>query len=168
MIFVLLIGCSTPYKSAGLTGGYSDVQLSKDIYKVSFRGNGFTSNEKVQDYLLYRCAQLTDSKGYKYFIVLAGNENHSDQIYTTPTTINTHVNGNIYSKGTARTNYYGYQSKSNFTLNGNTSTNANTTITQGTTYNIRKYTDTAVIKVLKNNKEFPNALSSEIILSNKF
>jgi hypothetical protein len=36
---------------------------------VTFRGNGFTSQETVEQYLLRRCADVTIAHGYDYFVV---------------------------------------------------------------------------------------------------
>ncbi len=46
-------GCSTSYQSDSWTGGYSEIQLADNIYKVSFRGNGYTSRKEHQILLLY-------------------------------------------------------------------------------------------------------------------
>ena len=59
----LVVGCSTTYQSKGLTGGYSDTQLSQDVFRVNFAGNAYTSGEKAQDYTLLRAAQLTLTNG---------------------------------------------------------------------------------------------------------
>jgi len=40
---LLFIACATQYKPLGVTGGYSDMQLGENIFKVSFRGNDYTS-----------------------------------------------------------------------------------------------------------------------------
>lgn len=66
---VLLTGCATPYGSAGLTGGYSEEQLSENSYRVKFKGNGYTSSDKVWNYWMYRCAELTKLKGFSYYHV---------------------------------------------------------------------------------------------------
>jgi hypothetical protein len=72
LLCLLLSSCATPtpYKAQWLTGGYSDIRYDKNTVKVSFRGNGYTSRETVEDYLLYRCAEITVERGYDYFVVL--------------------------------------------------------------------------------------------------
>ncbi len=47
---VFLMGCSTHYQSAGLTGGYSETTTAPDSFIVTFSGNGYTSSEKVVRY----------------------------------------------------------------------------------------------------------------------
>jgi hypothetical protein len=73
---VLLIaagGCATPYQQRGFRGGYSDARIGQDTVLVSFKGNGYTSKERVQLYLLYRCAEVTRQHGYDYFVVANGS-----------------------------------------------------------------------------------------------
>jgi len=51
--------------------GYSEKQLEADIWRIEFGGNGFTTQETVQTYWLYRSAQLTLDKGYDGFEVIS-------------------------------------------------------------------------------------------------
>jgi hypothetical protein len=76
--FVLALGfalascaTSTPYQPevAGqrIHGGYSEVRLGHDRFRVTFDGNTLTSRERVEGYLLYRAAELTVQNGYDWF-----------------------------------------------------------------------------------------------------
>jgi hypothetical protein len=62
---------ATPYQPLrpGYTGagGYSDVRLEQDRWRVTFEGNSLTSRETVESYLLYRAAELTVAQGYDWF-----------------------------------------------------------------------------------------------------
>jgi hypothetical protein len=62
---------ATPYQPLrpGYTGagGYSDVRLEQDRWRVTFQGNSLTSRETVESYLLYRAAELTVAQGYDWF-----------------------------------------------------------------------------------------------------
>ncbi|WP_232843078.1 CC0125/CC1285 family lipoprotein [Allopontixanthobacter confluentis] len=69
-------GCahhSTPYQPISsanrVAGGYSDIQISEDRYRVSFAGNRLTSREQVETYLLFRAAELTLEKGMDWFAI---------------------------------------------------------------------------------------------------
>lgn len=68
-------GCatSTPYQPASasnrVSGGYSEVRLAPDRYRVTFSGNTLTSRDKVEGYLLYRAAELTPQQGYDWFLI---------------------------------------------------------------------------------------------------
>ncbi|SHN58269.1 CC0125/CC1285 family lipoprotein [Erythrobacter sanguineus] len=79
---------STPYQSAEVAGqefGYSSEMLGADRYRVSFSGNEATSRETVENYLLYRAAELTRQKGYDGFYIVR-NETQADvDIDTVPT-----------------------------------------------------------------------------------
>ena len=72
----LLAACATatPYQPAQLgndvSGGYSSEQLAPDRYRVSFSGNQYTSRERVENYLLFRAAQLAQQNGYTGFRVV--------------------------------------------------------------------------------------------------
>jgi hypothetical protein len=59
----------TPYRAAADGGGYRDQQIESDRYRVSFTGNSATPLDRVQDYALYRAAELTAANGYDYFKV---------------------------------------------------------------------------------------------------
>ncbi|MGD9152158.1 MAG: hypothetical protein PVG30_00660 [Gammaproteobacteria bacterium] len=164
LLFLSLVGCSTSYGPCGLTGGYSDMRLNNDTYKVAFRGNGFTSQDKVQNLLLRRCAELTKQNNYRYFVILTGKENHSDSQYATPTRVNTYGYGNFSGYGNANTNYYGNSAYTNTSFNGNQYSNSYSTVTPGQVYNIRKYADAVIMKMLRNRKKYANAFDANMIL----
>jgi hypothetical protein len=71
LIFLLFLsGCATSYKPDGFLGGYSEVQLSEKIWKVSFSGNGYTNPRRAEDLALLRSAELTLKSGYRYFSLM--------------------------------------------------------------------------------------------------
>ena len=100
----LMSGCATGYHGSGFTGGYSETQLAEDVFRVSFRGNGFTSSERAADFTLLRSAELVQEHGYSYFVIVDESESVSRSTYTTPTntTGSATVTGNTVS-GTATT-----------------------------------------------------------------
>lgn len=69
--FASLGGCATAYQKSGFTGGYNELQLKDDIWRVSYGGNGFTTYETVQTYWLNHCAELALEKGYAGFEILS-------------------------------------------------------------------------------------------------
>jgi|TARA_B100000315_G_C14218198_1_gene425239 hypothetical protein len=118
LVIILLQGCATPYQAVGFRGGYSETQLDTNVFKVSFRGNGFTSRERTTDFTLLRSAQLALNNGFKYFAIIDENTYVRHSTYTTPTQSQT--------TGSVR----GY---------GNTAyVDATTTTTGGHTYNFSK------------------------------
>ena len=70
-VLIPLTGCATAYRPENLTGGYTNFQLTDKAYRVRFKGNNYTSRDKVEQFLLYRCAQLTTQLGYEHFVVVA-------------------------------------------------------------------------------------------------
>lgn len=66
-VILSLSGCATPYQPQGLTGGFSETRLDDTTYQIRFSGNGNTSSDKVWYYWIYRCAELTKSRGYTAF-----------------------------------------------------------------------------------------------------
>ena len=73
LLCLSLAGCATGYHSKGLTGGYSNMKLQDNIFKVTFRGNAYSSMERTGDFALLRSAEITIENGYKYFVVLETN-----------------------------------------------------------------------------------------------
>lgn len=64
-----LQGCATGYGKRGMTGGYSEYRIDDSHYEVRFDGNGYASSDRVWYFWIFRCAQLTASRGYTYFTV---------------------------------------------------------------------------------------------------
>ena len=106
-IFALSIGgCATTYQKAGFTGGFSEVRLAENRFKVSFKGNAFTSREKAKDYTLLRSAELCQEKGYKYFVII--NEDNYIKTVTTTTPLRAHTTGSTYGNAyNSRTTFSG-------------------------------------------------------------
>lgn len=67
---VAACGGPTPYGGANDQGyGYSETRIEKNRYRVKFSGNSLTTRETVENYLLYRSAELTKQSGYDYFVI---------------------------------------------------------------------------------------------------
>jgi hypothetical protein len=61
---------ATPYQplhTGSAPGGYSELRIEPDRWRVSFRGNDVTPRDTVETYLLYRAADLTVSQGFDWF-----------------------------------------------------------------------------------------------------
>jgi hypothetical protein len=69
-VCISLVGCATAYQPENITGGYADFPLEEMTYRVRFKGNNYTSRDKVELFLLYRCAELTDRLGYDHFALV--------------------------------------------------------------------------------------------------
>ena len=92
----ILGGCATAYQLTGFRGGFSETQLSQNVYQVQFSGNAFTSGERASDFALLRSAELCLMAGYRYFIVADAKSYQSLSTYTTPTSSETSGSANVH------------------------------------------------------------------------
>lgn len=69
-----LAGCTsgpTPYQpAAGYDRGYSEQKIENERYRISFKGNSMTERDTVENYLLFRAAELTLQSGYDSFTIV--------------------------------------------------------------------------------------------------
>ena len=79
-------GCITPYEHHNVWtgGGFDELQLSENSWKVSFRGNEFDDKNRIYDLCLLRCAELTLKNGYKHFSVVTRENTSEVGSFTTP------------------------------------------------------------------------------------
>lgn len=73
-LVVLLTSCSTSYQSHSFTGGYSETQLAENVYRVTFKGNGYTSSDRAADLSLMRAAEIGLENGFTHFVIVDNNE----------------------------------------------------------------------------------------------
>jgi hypothetical protein len=138
ILSLILVGCATGYHSSGFTGGFNEMKLQDDIYKVGFSGNAYTGQERAKNFTLLRSAELTLENGYSYFIILDNNSAISTSTYTTPITATT--TGTAYGYGSSA-NYYG-----------------TTNVSGGETYQYNKPSTNMTIKCFKEKPENINSL----------
>lgn len=72
VLLLVAAGCAevTPYAPAVDGKGYADQRIESDRYQVSFKGNSVTPRDTVENYLLYRAAEVTLASGHGYFRVI--------------------------------------------------------------------------------------------------
>jgi hypothetical protein len=79
---------ATPYQpnlpGQQVSGGFSDVQIEPNRYRVTFTGNTLTSRETVEAYLLYRAAELTVQSGADWFSVVDRQTDRDRRTYVEP------------------------------------------------------------------------------------
>lgn len=77
--FMVLMGCATPVPYQPMDGGrgYSEQALEADRYRITFSGNSATPRETVENYVLYRAAEVTVKHGYDHFVVVDKNTEYS-------------------------------------------------------------------------------------------
>jgi hypothetical protein len=72
---VTLAACATatPYQPAQDGQGYVEQRIESNRYRIRFMGNSSTPRETVENYMLYRAAELTLNAGYDYFVMSAND-----------------------------------------------------------------------------------------------
>lgn len=84
VLSLAMVGCSstpvatpTPYKSASTKAayGYSSEKISESEYKVLFKATDKTPADKVQQYALYRAAEIAQKQGFNYLAIVKTNVN---------------------------------------------------------------------------------------------
>lgn len=82
VLSLAMVGCSstpvatpTPYKSASTKAayGYSSEKISDSEYKVLFKATDKTPADKVQQYALYRAAEIAQKQGFNYLAIVKTN-----------------------------------------------------------------------------------------------
>lgn len=83
----LVAACTTatPYQPniAGqkVSGGFSEMRVEENRYRVTFSGNSLTSRQTVEGYLLYRAAELTVEQGFDWFAIVDRNTDVDRRTY---------------------------------------------------------------------------------------
>lgn len=72
----------TPYQAEQDGQGFSDRAIEDDRFRVTFAGNFLTTRETVEDYLLFRAAEVTLQRGYDYFLVVEKDTERKTTAFT--------------------------------------------------------------------------------------
>ena len=67
----VLTACATitPYQPEIQGYGYAEQRLEQNRFLISFNGNSETPKQTVENYLLYRAAELTVQNGFDFFVM---------------------------------------------------------------------------------------------------
>ena len=69
---LLLAACATPAtyqpRQGGSGTGYTNEQLAANRWRVTFTGNSATKRQTVENYLLFRAAEVARQAGYRLFV----------------------------------------------------------------------------------------------------
>jgi hypothetical protein len=110
VLFVLALGaCAqpTPYQPAREGYGFTQQRLEDNRYRIVFRGNNVTPPQVVEDYMLYRAAELTLEKDFDYFVVADKNLDKSTQYFATFNDTGFPYYGPYYSRRAPPPYWYG-------------------------------------------------------------
>lgn len=75
---LVLAACATatPYQPVGDGKfGFAEQKLESNRYKITFAGNSSTPRQTVENYLLYRAAEITLFNGFDYFVLVQQDTN---------------------------------------------------------------------------------------------
>ncbi|HEY9217672.1 MAG TPA: hypothetical protein VIO94_06465 [Phenylobacterium sp.] len=76
---------ATPYQpnipGQPVSGGFSEIRLEPDRFRVTFAGNSLTSRETVEGYLLFRAAELTLQQGADWFEIVDRQTDRTTRTY---------------------------------------------------------------------------------------
>jgi hypothetical protein len=73
LIVLIVVGC-TPYQDIGLMGGVEAQQVTATTFRIVARGNGYTSNTRIQDYALLKAAETTKAAGGTHFAIVSAED----------------------------------------------------------------------------------------------
>jgi hypothetical protein len=113
LIVSILAGCATAYQAQSFSGGFTETQLDTNIFKISFKGNGYTSPERAEEMALLRSADIALKNGFTHFAIIDGRSRADYATFTTPTQSNTNANVTLAGNtayGRATTTTFGGQS----------------------------------------------------------
>ena len=125
----LVTACATSYQPQSFSGGFTETQLDTNVFRVSFKGNGYTSADRAEEMSLLRSADLTLKSGFTHFSIIDGRSRTESSSFTSPTQSTT--TGSVSTFG------------------GTSSLNATTRQTGGETYIIAKPSTTNTIVCYK-------------------
>ena len=86
---VVLTACATatPYQPASKPGGYdgfSQTMLENNRARITFGGNSLTKRDTVENYLLYRAAEVAVERGFDYFELQERDVEKKSRVSVTP------------------------------------------------------------------------------------
>lgn len=119
-LVLVTVGCSTKYQDMGLTGGVAAQQMTASTFRITARGNGYTSSTTIEDYMVLKAAETTKQVGGTHFLIVSAAD-------------------------ASRTNYIATASQARTTVVGNS---AYTTYTPGSVYGVFKPGQDAYIRVV--------------------
>jgi hypothetical protein len=77
----------------GFSGGVAAEQMTADVFRIKSRGNAYTDQTTVQDYVMLKAAETTKSAGATHFQLISANDASRQDVITTPGSVNTSVVG---------------------------------------------------------------------------
>jgi hypothetical protein len=93
----------TPYQplatSNSVYGGFSDQKLDDSHFRITFQGNDATSRDVVENYLLYRAAELTVNQGFDWFEMVDRKTHTKSEAWVDPGPYDWHPYWRFHRRG---------------------------------------------------------------------
>jgi hypothetical protein len=89
----IVAGCATKYQDMGFTGGVAAEQITADTWRIRARGNAYTGNSTVQDYVLLKAAETAQASGATHFQIISAADASRASTIVSPGTSTTTVVG---------------------------------------------------------------------------
>ena len=80
----ILGGCATKYQDMGFTGGVAAEPVMTDVYRIVARGNGYTSSDRIQDFVEMKASETTLAAGSAYFVISRSEGSHKRGCWPDP------------------------------------------------------------------------------------
>lgn len=68
LVAASLTGCGTWYRSQGMTDGYSEVQIDRNAFRVTYAGTIASQQSETDERALLRSAEVSLNHGYPFFV----------------------------------------------------------------------------------------------------
>lgn len=77
VLIMALAACATPYQQRTewtARGGYESEQLGPDLFSIRAAGNGFTSQQRTEDIVMMRAAEISREHGAAGFVFVSSEQ----------------------------------------------------------------------------------------------
>lgn len=81
---LFMSGCAVYGPNNFFTGGYNDVRLAPDVFRITFQGSAWSGAQNAQDLAILRAADITVKNGFSYFAVMTSADGALNASFTTP------------------------------------------------------------------------------------
>lgn len=100
----ILAGCATAYQPSGATGGFEEMRIDAETYRIRASGNALVSLSRMNDYVLLRASEIALQQGYSHFRILTSSGRYDTLTTTTPGSVDTNTyKGKTYATYTPPT-----------------------------------------------------------------